>query len=154
MFIYIFGNNAEGYYKIGISENPNKRLGGVQVGCPFPLEIIKTFETNQAKELESKVHKRLKEFNSSGEWFKLPKLELIKIIIYISDCLGLKCSFKGQEHLFTEAALAIKKQRDIFERFAKEREEDSKRRKEEYIARGKRQIWELEKGDLLYDNYN
>jgi len=68
-FVYVIGNIEFGFVKIGYSTNPNKRLSGIQTGCPFKLEILKVYNGNL--QLEKALHKKYKEYNTNGEWFRL-----------------------------------------------------------------------------------
>lgn len=67
--IYFIGNIDYGFVKIGYSKNPNKRLGGIQTGCPFPLTIlrIESGTTDHEKMYHNKFHR----LNTFGEWFKI-----------------------------------------------------------------------------------
>ena len=45
--------------KIGVSDNPKKRLKGVQTGCPGDVHLIRTFEAGQDAYIhEDHIHKR------------------------------------------------------------------------------------------------
>jgi len=76
MYVYIIGNKKRlrtfqkkieiRYIKIGISKDPAKRLKELQTGCPFYLEIIEVFQTEDARYLESKLHKDLERYQSCG----------------------------------------------------------------------------------------
>ena len=57
--------------KIGVSDNPKKRLKGVQTGCPGDVHLIRTFEAGQDAYIhEGHFHKLYKEFSTGGEWFE------------------------------------------------------------------------------------
>lgn len=81
-FLYIIGNNDHNMFKVGISNDPNKRIKGIQTGCPFPLSILKKYNLNSYSSIvEKKIHTFLdkdKEVKSlMGEWFscKLDKID-------------------------------------------------------------------------------
>lgn len=63
--------HPHGYVKIGRSENPEKRLQGIQVGSPYELEILAAVETAAPKRLEETLHERFASDNKRGEWFRL-----------------------------------------------------------------------------------
>lgn len=65
--VYVIGN--EDYIKVGYSTNAEKRLAALQVGFPYKIELIKKFMGLTQRD-ERIFHKRLKEWNTSGEWFK------------------------------------------------------------------------------------
>jgi len=59
------------YHKIGIAENPEKRLTTLQSGSPHKLELVTTISTKNAEDLERELHMLFKEQKFSGEWFNL-----------------------------------------------------------------------------------
>lgn len=61
---------ADKYRKVGISENPEKRLIGVQVGCPLHCVLEANYDIPDADKMEKRVHRILKKYNTSGEWFE------------------------------------------------------------------------------------
>jgi hypothetical protein len=61
-----------GHHKIGIAINPSKRLKGIKTSCPFPVEILKTWKSENAVAVEQAIHRRFAEHRLNGEWFKLP----------------------------------------------------------------------------------
>ena len=57
--------------KIGVSDNPKKRLKELQTGCPGEVHLIRTFEAGQDRYIhEGYFHKLYKEFSTGGEWFE------------------------------------------------------------------------------------
>lgn len=68
-YVYFMGNLKYKFCKIGYSNNPNKRLSSIQIGCPFTLEIIKTIEGSQ--EREKKTQKYFKKYKERGEWYRI-----------------------------------------------------------------------------------
>jgi hypothetical protein len=69
MAVYLV--ETQGLYKIGIAKSPSRRLGELQVGCPFELNLINTFDGDS--ETESYIHKVLSVYRIRGEWFDLPE---------------------------------------------------------------------------------
>jgi Meiotically up-regulated gene 113 len=53
--------------KIGKANDVKDRISVLQIGCPFPMEVLHLFEGYT--ELESKLHLKFKKFRSHGEWF-------------------------------------------------------------------------------------
>lgn len=102
-YVYIISDN-NGYIKIGISKDPEKRLKQLQTGYPTKLKILFTEEfyckRNHLLKIESLIHKKVKDIATrvNGEWFEISqdKLQEIKdtIIIcriqYENDEVGLK----------------------------------------------------------------
>jgi Meiotically up-regulated gene 113 len=55
--------------KIGISNNPHRRLAQIQTNYPCPLSIVRIITTENARRLEASLHELLDEFRLQGEWF-------------------------------------------------------------------------------------
>ena len=76
LHVYVMFAEMRGIYdtvniKIGVSDNPKKRLKGVQTGCPGDVHLIRTFEAGQDAYMhEGYFHKLYEEFSTGGEWFE------------------------------------------------------------------------------------
>jgi len=76
LHVYVMFAEMRGIYdkvniKIGVSDNPKKRLKGVQTGCPGDVHLIRTFEAGQDAYIhEGYFHKLYKDFSTGGEWFE------------------------------------------------------------------------------------
>ena len=76
LHVYVMFAEIRGIYdkmnvKIGVSDNPKKRLKGVQTGCPGDVHLIRTFEAGQDAYIhEGHFHKLYKKFSTGGEWFE------------------------------------------------------------------------------------
>lgn len=68
-FLYVI-RAENGLLKIGISQDPKKRLSSLQVGSPIPLELIYTMP-EATYDFEKHVHKALRDYRKHGEWFDL-----------------------------------------------------------------------------------
>ena len=74
--VYVMFAEMRGIYdtvniKIGVSDNPKKRLKGVQTGCPGEVHLIRTFEAGQDAYIhEGYFHKLYEKFSTGGEWFE------------------------------------------------------------------------------------
>lgn len=66
----------EGFYKIGITYNVNKRIKQLSNGSPLGVEKIAEFQSNDAKKTESLLHGKFAEQRRNGEWFELTKEQL------------------------------------------------------------------------------
>ena len=60
------------HIKIGISTDVKKRISAVQTGCPFRVEIVKAWPTNQPSKIEVAAHEVLRKYRTAGEWFNVP----------------------------------------------------------------------------------
>jgi hypothetical protein len=66
--IYLFKTDNN-MYKIGVAQNPNKRLKGVQTGCPTKVEFVFSTHTYRALNVEALLHEIFRENRVIGEWF-------------------------------------------------------------------------------------
>lgn len=81
--LYILQNGDTNQYKIGVTNNLNRRLAELQTGCPEELKVIKLFTHYQRKPIEkyervlhryyTKCGCRIRE---NGEWFRLCKSDI------------------------------------------------------------------------------
>jgi predicted GIY-YIG superfamily endonuclease len=69
--VYLIQSLENGYYKIGVSKNPNKRIKQLQTGNPATLKLITIFKTEHSYRIESFFHKRFSHCRREGEWFEL-----------------------------------------------------------------------------------
>lgn len=75
--IYLMG--CKGVYKIGISNNPDKRYHTFLTGNPDIKLICYSKPVSFAYMLEAKLHRIFKNKKIKGEWFKLTKKDVINI---------------------------------------------------------------------------
>ena len=76
--LYILFISELNVCKIGISENVEKRVGQLQTGCPFKIDVVKKYESNMSSRIEKILHRQYRnrkvdenEYNLMGEWFNL-----------------------------------------------------------------------------------
>lgn len=74
-YLYVIASLEMGVCKIGISNNPEDRLKGLQTGFPFPLVILEKIPQLEHKERE--IHQLLSDFKLLGEWFDLIVYSLV-----------------------------------------------------------------------------
>lgn len=77
--IYLIRSKENGYYKIGISKNPQKRLKQLQTGNASELEIIHLYKTEYASKIEKTLHNLYSHNRLEGEWFDLSIVEALNI---------------------------------------------------------------------------
>lgn len=67
--------------KIGLSNNPSRRLRSVQACCPIPLHLEHIIWHEEDERLERFLHKHYTERGKqiSGEWFALTKQDIADI---------------------------------------------------------------------------
>ena len=73
--IYITWAQGTTSYKIGIAKEPEERRDGLQIGSPDNLVVIYTEPVQDAKQVETYLHKRWAKFHRRGEWFDFPNIE-------------------------------------------------------------------------------
>lgn len=69
-YVYLIGNNE--HCKIGITSNLKRRIRAIQNASPFKIEVLNVINVNDRKEaldLESRLHKICKDYNTINEWF-------------------------------------------------------------------------------------
>lgn len=68
--------------KIGIAQDPAKRLGELQVGFPHKLRIYSTtlVTGGRARAVERECHRRLTDHRLNGEWFDLDAYEAAEMV--------------------------------------------------------------------------
>ena len=76
LHVYIMFAEIRGIYdkvniKIGVSDNPKRRIKDIQTSNPLPIHLIRTFEAGRDAFIhEGHFHKLYKEFSTGGEWFE------------------------------------------------------------------------------------
>lgn len=88
--IYLIQSQEDGYYKIGISKHPQKRIKQLQTGNSSELKLISTYETEYANKIEKTLHRRYSYLKKEGEWFEL---SLIEDISFLDDCKKIEEGF-------------------------------------------------------------
>ena len=76
MFLYfIKGGDA---IKVGITENVEQRLTGIQVGNPAKVELLHSISMSdeEARQAESEIHRMFIKTNLSGEWYQATQFML------------------------------------------------------------------------------
>jgi len=91
-FIYIIRCDNQNLFKIGISNNVDKRLKQLQTGNPYKLKCIykiKSLEIKASK-IEATIHQFLKEANKKhvlNEWFNLSDDEVFNLAKCLNNFL-------------------------------------------------------------------
>jgi prophage antirepressor-like protein len=106
-YIYLVRDKSKpGHYKIGLAEDPNKRLIGLNCGSSTnSLEIVKTYQSKDTMLSEKVIHSVLYPYKikKQKEWFYIHNDDLLNIVLdTIKDCILFtdKCTFNSmEEHL-------------------------------------------------------
>jgi hypothetical protein len=85
--VYFFKHVGLKPVKIGYSSsnNPNKRFEQFKTYAPFGAEIIGFIQTEKAKQLEKKLHKKFAAERLDGEWFNISEAEAKNLIEYYTN---------------------------------------------------------------------
>jgi len=69
--------NEEGKYKIGFTERETKkRIKELQTGSPSEMRVVQEYESDNARKIETILHRFLRSKRISGEWFELTNEEV------------------------------------------------------------------------------
>lgn len=71
-FVYLVAT-PNGWYKIGMSKHPYKRMSSLQVGTPLEITLIHRVFSFDCAALEKALHDYYQAYWLRGEWFNLPQ---------------------------------------------------------------------------------
>lgn len=105
-YVYIIqaGDKKGAPIKVGVSENPEKRLTQLQTGNPKVLRLLMTFECNDkhhAFKLEKTLHFMLRGQGILNEWFSCSRSKVTKMLNKISNDGGFD-RIKNYDGMFSE----------------------------------------------------
>ncbi|MBI1676088.1 GIY-YIG nuclease family protein [Shewanella sp. DW31] len=96
-YLYVVRCASSNFYKIGITNDLDKRLQTHQTGCPFELTLVlfsePELEDMYAREivyLEKFLHSNFKKFHVRGEWYELSYNHISDIIFFLENDRGLE----------------------------------------------------------------
>jgi len=76
--------------KIGVSKNVKQRIKQLQTGCPYQINLVKSYQTSLPHKIEKILHRHFgiykvdsSDYNLTGEWFNL---EINSIINFVEIC--------------------------------------------------------------------
>ena len=72
MYVYAIRNKHTGRIKLGISENPERRLKELQIGNDCELELLAYREAANRFKDEKAIHDKHQHLRVRGEWFDTP----------------------------------------------------------------------------------
>lgn len=77
MSVYIIRQSHTGALKIGFSDEPTRRLKGLQTASPYPLELVCLLNPHNYP--ERWIHAQLAPWQMEGEWFE-PTPEVLAFV--------------------------------------------------------------------------
>lgn len=81
--IYLIKSLEDGYYKVGISKNPNKRLIQLQTGNSSRLKLVEQYKSEFAHKIEKTIHRLYSHLKKEGEWFNF---SIEEEVMFINIC--------------------------------------------------------------------
>jgi hypothetical protein len=90
-YVYLIRSEEFGYYKIGVSKHPQKRILQLKTGNSSVLKLIESYPTEFANKIEGTLHRKYSHLHKEGEWFDLSIKEEIS---FINDCKKIETSIK------------------------------------------------------------
>ena len=73
----------DGYYKIGVSKHPKKRVKQLQTGNSSELKLIESYQSEYANKVERTLQRRYSHLKKEGEWFDMSISEEVS---FLTDC--------------------------------------------------------------------
>jgi predicted GIY-YIG superfamily endonuclease len=85
MYLYVIeaNNNGQILYKIGITNDLDKRIKNIRTGNPYPVQYVFNQEIEQASKIERWLHIQFNKYRMEGEWFHTITLNDIRKKIFI-----------------------------------------------------------------------
>jgi predicted GIY-YIG superfamily endonuclease len=69
--VYLLKSDYTGYYKIGVSKNPAKRIKQLQTGSSEDIRLIYSYSSEIPYKLEMALHNFYSMYNVNREWYNL-----------------------------------------------------------------------------------
>jgi len=82
-YIYLIQLGDTEIYKIGISNDPHRRIKQLQSKCPIPLKLIFTNFGHDYEFAEKYLHSHFRHQRIKGEWFKLSAEDILQITVQL-----------------------------------------------------------------------
>ena len=91
-YVYVVGfDEHPSYLKVGVTDQPSKRLMRLQTGNPFQLlfrYLVRCDDEQEARSIERAAHVTLKKLRTVGEWFAVDPETAISSVRSAADDLG------------------------------------------------------------------
>ena len=99
-YLAVFEDRGLAFIKVGLSDNPDRRLGEIGVGCPFVLNdlfICQTPSREKAFGLEQTILRRYSSLSTKGEWLRM---EADKVRPWVAGLSVIAMTRFGQDSMF------------------------------------------------------
>lgn len=73
------------HVKIGMSTDVQRRLAEIQTGCPYRVDLLRSWPTRDARKIEARAHTLLGKYRAAGEWFGLPAPVAVQAVAALVD---------------------------------------------------------------------
>jgi len=90
-YVYLLQSLEDGYYKIGISKHPKKRVKQLQTGNSSELKLIESYKSEHALKIEKALQNRYSYLRKEGEWFDM---SIGHEVSFISECKKIEETFE------------------------------------------------------------
>jgi hypothetical protein len=70
--VYLLKSDYTGFYKIGVSKHPAKRVKQLETGSSENIAIIHSFSTEIPHKVETALHNMYASYKVNREWYDLP----------------------------------------------------------------------------------
>ena len=78
--VYVIGAPGHRLVKIGKADDVRERLAALQIGSPYPLEILLMARVD--RRMEHALHARFRPHRRHGEWFDFGVLDPVAEVAY------------------------------------------------------------------------
>lgn len=82
-YIYLIQSLEDGYYKVGVSKHPQKRVKQLQTGNSSELKLIESYQSEYAHKIEKSLQLKYSYLRKEGEWFDM---SISHEVSFITDC--------------------------------------------------------------------
>jgi hypothetical protein len=82
-YIYLIQSLENGYYKVGVSKHPQKRILELQTGNSSILKLIETYRSDFAHQIERALQRKYGHLHKEGEWFDM---SVSNEVNFIKEC--------------------------------------------------------------------
>lgn len=83
--LYIINIANTEYYKVGVSQNPTRRICDIKNSMPFDIDIIYCEYHQNTYDLEENIHNSIADYYIKHEWFLLSDVIIVDVLNKIKD---------------------------------------------------------------------